>query len=198
MPVGEEKLKGRKIAVFDLEIKKPIESLEKGWNDHANMGISTLCLFDYSTGRYRVFDDASKEECLDILLQYEIVVGYNTVNFDWRVVNATWTIPLLKVRVSKDFDILREIWISKGLNPDKFVPQTHGGVKLDDVAAETIGMRKTLDGATAPKLYQQNRIAEVIDYCLEDVRIEKTLFEFVVQNSYVTRSGKNIPISFNL
>lgn len=193
-----DKLKGRKIAVFDLEIKKPIESLSRGWQSHDEMGISCLCLFDYSNGRYRVFDDKSQEQCLDILKNYDVVVGYNTVNFDWKVVNATWPSIVGSTRKSKDFDILREIWISKGLNPDKFVPQTHGGVKLDDVAYETIGMRKTLSGDLAPKLYQDSRFAEVVDYCLEDVRIEKTLFEFVVQNGYVTRNGIGIPIYFKL
>ncbi len=187
-------LSGKKIAVYDLEIKQPIESLVKGWNDHVNMGISCLCLFDYFTNRYRVFDDNSKLEALDILLTYDYIVGYNTVNFDYRVVTACWSIPQDKTRVSKDFDILREIWVSKGLNPDKFVPYTHGGVKLDDVAEETIHMKKTLDGATAPKYYQQGRLAEVIDYCLEDVRIEKTLFEFIIENGFVIRNNSRIII----
>ncbi len=191
-----KELEGRRIAVFDLEIKKPIDQCSKGWQSHNEMGISCLCLYDYYNSRYRVFDDNSKYNCIEILNTYEYVVGYNTVGFDWKVVNATWKFPLLiPTRISKDFDILREIWISKGLNPDVFNPVTHGRMKLDDVAFETIGMRKTLDGATAPQYYQQGRIAEVIDYCLEDVRIEKTLFEFVVAYGYVTRNGKNIPIS---
>ena len=187
-------LKGKKICIFDLEIKKPIEQCSKGWQSHNEMGVSCLCLFDYFTNRYRVFDDSSRLECLDILKLYDYVVGYNTVNFDWRVVNASWSIPFEKTRISKDFDILRELWISKGLDPDNFVGRTHGGVKLDDVARETINMQKTLDGATAPQYFQQGRIAEVIDYCLEDVRIEKTLFEFVVENGYVIRNGNRIPI----
>lgn len=192
----KEELAGKKIAVFDLEIKRTIESLEKGWQDHANMGISCLCLYDYANGRYRVFDDSSKLDCMAILNGYDLVVGYNTVGFDWKVINATWIFDL--PRTSKDFDILREIWKSKGLNPDKFVPQTHGGTKLDNVAWETIQLRKTLDGATAPKLYQQHRIAECIDYCIEDVRIEKTLFEFVVENGFVRNNGHEISIPFNL
>lgn len=192
-------LHGKKIAVFDLEIKRPIEMLSNGWNSHNEMGISCLCLYDYFTGRYRVFDDHSALDCLAIIKHYDLVVGYNTVNFDWKVVNSNWYKPTLDGgRTSKDFDILREIWISKGLNPDVFVGKTHGGVKLDDVAFETIGMRKTLDGALAPKLFQQGRIAECIDYCLEDVRIEKTLFEFVVANGHVVRNGQQIPIYFKL
>ena len=185
-------LHGKKIAVFDLEIKRTIESLEKGWNDHANMGISVLCLYDYFTGRYRVFDDKNKDECLQILHNYDLVAGFNTVKFDWQVVNKSW--PNGYTRIGKDFDVLREIWISKGLDPDNFNGRTHGGYKLDDVAFDTVGMKKTANGALAPIMFQEGRFADLVDYCIEDVRIERTLFEFVVQNGYVIRNGQQIPL----
>lgn len=187
---------GQRIAVFDLEIKNTIESLPNGWRDHDKMGISVLCLYDYVTGRYRVFDDATRAECVGILNDYDVVVGYNTVGFDWKVLDATWPRPAEVARDSRDFDVLRELWKSLGLDPDNFNPRTHGGYKLDDVAAETLGMRKSGDGALAPKLWQQGRIAELHDYCLEDVRIERTLFEFVARYGYVVRAGKRIPIKF--
>jgi hypothetical protein len=197
LPTSKVKqLEGRKIAVFDLEIKKRIEDCSKGWQSHDEMGISVLCLFDYATMRYRVFDDYNKDECLNILHNYDIVSGFNTVNFDWKVVNKSW--PNGYTRIGKDFDILREIWVSLGLNPDVFNPRTHGGYKLDDVAAETISMRKTANGALAPVMFQEGRYADLVDYCLEDVRIERTLFEFVVENGYVVRNGKQIPLKIEL
>jgi len=185
-------LHGKKIAVFDLEIKKRIEDCSKGWNSHDEMGISVLCLYDYLTGRYRVFDDANKDEALNILNNYDLVSGFNTVKFDWNVVNKSW--PNGYTRIGKDYDILREIWVSQGLDPDNFNGRTHGGYKLDDVAFDTIGMRKTANGALAPIMFQEGRFAELVDYCLEDVRIERTLFEFVVNNGYVIRNGQQISL----
>lgn len=181
-----------RIAVFDLEIKTPIEKCSQGWNSHNEMGISCLCLFDYYTNRFRVFDDRSQIECLEILNTYDYVVGFNTVNFDWKVVNATWKSKI--ERKSRDIDILREIWISLDLNPDVFNYKTHGGYKLDDVAWESIALRKTGDGAHAPILYQEGRFAELVDYCLEDVRIEKTLFEFAANIGYVVRNDQVIKL----
>lgn len=183
-----DKLKGRKIAVFDLEIKKPVDECVKGWSGHDEMGVSCLCLYDYLEGRYRVFDDNSKYRCIEILNTYEYVVGYNTINFDWKVILACWKFPLtIPSRISKDFDIYKEMCDSGG----------RGG-KLNQIAQETISMSKIGEGSEAPKLYQQSRFAEVVDYCLEDVRIEKTLFEFVVNNGYVIRNGQQIPIRFSL
>lgn len=185
---------GKKVAVFDAEIKKRIEDCSNGWRSHDEMGISVLVIFDYSTMRYRVFDDKNKDEAVHILNTYDLVVGFNTVGFDWKLIKATW--PTKAARVSKDYDILREIWIAQGLDPDHFDMKTHGGFKLDDVAFDTIGMRKTANGALAPVMFQAGQFAELTDYCLEDVRIERTLFEFAAEHGYVIRNGRVINLEF--
>lgn len=190
-------LAGRKIAVFDAEIKRPIDQCSKGWNSHDEMGVSCLVLFDYEVMRYRIFGDSNIEEALDILFSHDLVVGFNTVNFDWKLLRATYfsgcAARELKRR-SVDFDILREIWISLGLNPDVFNPKTHGRYKLDDVAHETIGLSKTGDGTKAPILFQEGKLYELIDYCVQDVKIEKELFEWVVENGFVIRNKQPIKI----
>ena len=191
-----EMFEGKKIAVFDLEIKEPIEECSRGWDSFDEMGVSVLVLFDYREMRYRVFADENILEALNILNQYDLVVGFNTVKFDWKVLNATYHYE--KSRASKDFDILREIWLSLGLNPDVFNPATHGGYSLDNVAYETIGLRKSGNGAYAPYLYQQGKWAELIDYCLQDVKIEKELFEFIVSNGYIIRYQNRLPVEFHL
>lgn len=189
-------LAGKRIAVFDAEIKKPIEQCSRGWRSHDEMGISVMVIFDYATMRYRVFDDKNHEEALFMLHDYDFVVGFNTVGFDWKLINATWKFGA--ERRSRDYDILREIWVAKGLNPNVFNPATHGGFKLDDVAGETINMRKTANGALAPIMYQNGEIAAVTDYCIEDVRIERTLFEHCVDHRYIIRNGEivqlNLPV----
>lgn len=183
---------GQKVAVFDAEIKKRIEDCSKGWQSHDEMGVSVLVIFDYLEMRYRVFDDKNAGEAVRILEEYNVVVGFNTVNFDQKLLRATWPDLYKGHRSSRDYDILRQIWIALKLNPDKFDPSTHGGYKLDDVAYETIGLRKTGDGAKAPVLFQEGRFAELCDYCVQDVKIERELFEFVARYGYVVRNGKRI------
>ncbi len=195
-----EMLAGQKIALFDAEIKESIENLPNGWKDHDKMGVSVLVLFDYETMRYRIFGDNNIDEALNILFNHDLVVGFNTVNFDWKLLKATYIAECAQrsiKRKSEDFDILREIWTNLGLDPDNFNGRTHGGFKLDDVAFETIGLRKTGDGAQAPILYQQGKLYDVIDYCIEDVRIERTLFEYIVENEFVVRHGRPIKVPFH-
>ncbi len=184
-------LEGKSIAVYDLEIKKEISECSKGWQSHDEMGISCLGAFDYKTGRYRIFDESNLPEFFRITKGY-LLVGFNTVNFDSKVISGTANIENW---ANGDFDILREIWISQGLDPDNFNMSTHGGYKLDDVAFDTIRLRKSGSGGHAPLLYKQGCIAELHDYCLEDVRIEKELFEFIVRFGYVIRNGKRIRLN---
>jgi DEAD/DEAH box helicase domain-containing protein len=186
-------LHGRKIAVFDIEIKKDPMSCTNKWDSHDEMGIAVLCLFDYSTMRYRLFDDKNGSEACEILNTYDLIVGFNTVKFDWKVLKATW--PYSGERYSSDYDILREIWRSKGLDPDHFNPRTHGGFKLDDVARETINMAKTGDGARAPYLFQEGKYADLHDYVLQDVNVERSLFEHVCQHGYIIRNEQLIRLT---
>jgi hypothetical protein len=183
---------GRRIAVFDLEIKTPIKDCTHGWQSHDEMGVSCMVVWDYAEMRCRVFDDLNISEAAKMLCNYDVVVGFNTVGFDWKVLRSTY--PEFQQpdpgRRSADYDILREIWISLRLDPDHFQPSTHGGYKLDDVAFETIGMRKSGDGAHAPELFQAGKYAELIDYCIQDVNIERQLFEFVAKHGYVVRNGR--------
>lgn len=180
-----------KIAVFDLEIKKTIAQCSRGWDSYDEMGVSILIIADYVTHRYRVFDEHNIKEGLDILCNYDLIVGFNSVNFDWRVLQATYKDLH---RVSGDYDILREIWVSLGLNPDVFDPNTHGGYKLDDVAFDTIHLRKSGNGADAPLLYQEGKYGELIDYCLNDVKVTKELFDFIRRYKYVVRGERRIPM----
>ncbi len=186
---------GKKIAVFDCEIKTPIEKCSRGWQSHDEMGVSVLVIFDYSTMRYRVFDDTNHNQAMQILDGYDLVVGFNTVGFDWKLLNATYP-PASGTfkRISQDYDILREIWISLGLDPDHFDSSTHGGYKLDDVAHETIGLSKSGNGAHAAILYQAGKWSELVDYCIQDVKVEKELFEFCAKYGYVIRNGRIIKV----
>ncbi len=181
-----------KPVIYDLEIKKaipggkdkePRQGIEycEGWEDHANMGIACLCAYDYHTGRYRVFTDKNQGEWMKLVANRDIVVGFNSMRFDQKVLEACWG-PDFWVESARQYDILREIWRAVGLDVDKFVFKTHGGYSLDAVADMNLGMKKTGHGALAPIQWQEGNIGAVIDYCLEDVRITRLLFNDIIRN----------------
>lgn len=171
--------------IYDLEIKKgplgrresPEPGIEycQGWTDHGGMGVSCLCAYDSLERRYRVFFEDNRAEFEDLATSRDLLVGFNSIRFDDKVLEAeSW------LRGGpKRYDILREIWISQGLDPDSF-GYHHNGFGLDACAtAEGLG-GKTGHGAQAPKDWQRGRYGSLVDYCLEDVRLTRNLFHLIL------------------
>ena len=178
--------------VYNIEIVKAVsdsngerqEGIEycDGWNDHANMGIAVICAYDYATGRYRVFTESNRDEFCALAHGVRLMVGFNNVRFDNKVIGPTWG---CKIDQQDCFDILAELWKADGLDPDNFVFQTHGGFGLDQCAFVNFGARNTGHGATAPVRWQQGKIGDVIDYCMEDVRLTKMLFDRICEQGFL-------------
>jgi len=177
-----------KALVYDIEIvnaipdrnSAPLPGIRycEGWHDHANMGVAVLCAYDYVEDRYRVFTEGNRGDFFDLASRRDLLVGFNTVKFDNKVLDKSWNIQLGH---AGQYDILREIWIAEGLNPDGF-SRAHGGFGLDAMAKTNIEgcSGKTGNGALAPVDWQLGKIGSVIDYCLEDVRLTKLLFDKIL------------------
>jgi len=178
--------------IFDCEIVKAIESRKepriegieycKGWRDFEGMGISVIGAYDYRTERYRAFTAAGNgggyDEFRGLVDEHDIVVGFNSIKFDNKLCAAhDITVP-----DEKSYDILREMWLAAGLDPDTFNPKTHGGFGLDGTAGANFKLNKTGHGGLAPVLWQRGCYGQVIDYCLEDVRLTKLLLDRILRS----------------
>ena len=183
--------------IYDLEIEKAIlskntprlESIDYcgGWNDYENMGISVVGVYDYATDRHRVFTDSNKEEFFLLLDSSDVLVGFNNIGFDNKVINACWG----NMPEDRCYDILKEIWAGVGLGPD-FNLDTHYGYNLDDVCLVNFGQhhQKSGNGAMAPVEWQRGRYGNVIDYCLNDVRLTKHLLDKIISDGYIRHPKK--------
>jgi hypothetical protein len=186
--------------VFDVEIKKailgrnetPIQGIEycEGWRDFVNMGVACICTFDTDTYLARAFVDDNLGDFQSYIRGKE-TGGFNTKRFD---------IPLLEecglaVDTTNHYDALEQIWLKCGLNPDKFVPATHGGWGLDAVMNATFGLHKTGHGAAAPVWWQHGEYGRVIDYCLNDAWLEAKLIMHMLNGRTVSAAGK-VPLKF--
>lgn len=176
----------KRLAVYDLEIKNNIEDIKGGWNNHADMGISCLGLYDYNEDRYLVYDDHTKEEFLERYFCNPTceLISFNGLKFDDNVVIQNWLkqseiFKAESFRKCGEYDILAEVW--KSLGSHNF----HKGVSLDALCQSTLHIAKPHSGEFAPTLYKQGRLGELVTYCLHDVWMTKRLFEFVRMHGYV-------------
>jgi len=171
------------VLIYDIEIKKAIPPKDAreiipgveycaGWQDHKNMGIACICAYDYQTDRYRVFTEANLPDFVKLVQERETLVGFNSIAFDNKVLGAATGFSYAGV----NYDSLREIWISLGLSPTFQYP-SHTGYGLDEMCRANFGTQKTGNGAMAPVYWQEGKYGEVIDYCLNDVKLTKQLFD---------------------
>jgi hypothetical protein len=190
--------------VYDIEIakaikgrgEKKVKGIEycKGWRDFEGMGIACLCAYDYDEERYRVFMEDNITEFLELANYTDIIVGFNSHNFDNQLILAEFGLKFN----DKTFDILREIWKSEGLDADIFNMSTHGGYGLDDMCRANFGRNKTGNGALAPIDFQQGRYGSVIDYCVSDVKLTKMLMDRILDKGFLASPkspGKSIIIN---
>lgn len=174
--------------IYDIEIvkaipdrKKPnIEGIEycEGWNDHASMGISVIGCYHVLTDRYRVFCQDNFEDFAELVRTRDVLVSFNGIGFDNKVLAHHMSASLFPE--AKCYDILRELWVADGLAPE-FAYPSHIGYGLDDVAYANFGLQKTGNGAMAPVDWQQGKIGQVIDYCLNDIKLTKRCLDRVRQ-----------------
>lgn len=189
-------MENESILIYDLEIKNAIlgrgESRKQGisycggWGDHKNMGVSVLTAFDYKEDRLKVFTDENKHEFKELVENTDVIVGFNQINFDNKVVRECWGID---IPVEKNFDILREIY--KALGGRK------AGYGLEPICKANLGTGKSGDGAMAPIWWQEGKIEKLTDYCIVDTEQTKRIFELIRTNKALV-DPKNPSRSFNI
>lgn len=183
--------------VVDVEIAHNIEETPGGWNATDKLGVAVACLWEYTTRRMRVYGPDDVPALRERLLQADRITSYNGLMFDcpvvWGVRKCDWKTghPIYDMILPKTNDLLRRIWVALGFNPDVWQAGM-GGAKLDDIASATIGASKIGNGADAPKWYQAGQIQRVVNYCADDVAIERDLSDFVHHYGYVIHNGKQL------
>lgn len=189
--------------IYDIEIAKAIQGRGEqrikgvdycgGWRDFENMGIACLCAYDYEADRYRVFMEDNITDFLMLADNAEFIIGFNSYNFDNRLIMAEFGVDF----GPKTFDILREIWLSEGLDADIFNMKTHAGYGLDQMCQVNFKTNKTGHGALAPVDFQQGRYGSVIDYCIQDIKLTKMLMDRILDKGFLVSPvslGKSIRI----
>ncbi|NEQ45596.1 MAG: hypothetical protein F6K00_19455 [Leptolyngbya sp. SIOISBB] len=176
--------------IYDCEIIKCIPDRDgtrfddyeycDGWSDHANMGISCVG-FAASNGDVCVCrwdDPGDKAWGLSLLNNADIIVGFNSRRFDDALMAANG------VAVSTAYDLLEQVRIAAYDSPD-WEDQPPGCSYALGAIGEANGFPKTGSGVLAPQLWQQGKHQEVIDYCLNDVKITKALLDLGLKGELI-------------
>ncbi len=156
----------RKI-VFDCETRNTFA--EVGSSKVTALDLSLLVIYDYTTEKYTTFMQEDLPKLWKILEETDLLIGYNSDHFDIPLLNKYYPGDLSQIR---SLDILTEIKESLGRR-----------IRLDDVAAGTLGTGKTGSGLDAITWWRNGEIEKIAKYCTQDVKVTKEVYEYALENS---------------
>lgn len=182
-------LRHRHFLVVDVETQKLVQEVG-GWDHVDKLGISVACAYDSKTDEFLAFRENELKKLID-LCEERLVVGYNIRGFDIPVMVPYGLNP-------KNLDVFDIMYDLEALTRQRFL-------KLEAVARGTLGAGKSADGLLAVEWWKAGEVQKIIDYCTQDVKVTRDVFQFGRQNGFVKiqRSAENdektvqVPVNWN-
>ncbi len=146
--------------VLDVETQDSFQAV--GAWDASKLHVSVAGLYSSTDDKYHTFLEDELNQAWAILEQADTIVGFNLFGFDYPVLQKYFAGVISKLPT---LDIMAEF------------KKAHGHrIKLDSLARENLGTGKSGDGLQAIRLWEQGKIDELKNYCLDDVKITRDLY----------------------
>lgn len=158
----------RKIT-FDIETSNQFSDV--GSSDASKLDISVVCLHDSETDSYHSFTQEQFGDLWKIIEHADMLIGFNSDHFDIPLLNKYYPGDLSHI---KSLDLLKEIHASLGRR-----------IKLDLIAEATLGYGKSAHGLEAIKWWRNGEVQKVIDYCIQDVKVTKEIYDYALKHGKV-------------
>src|SRR3990167_2417908 len=132
--------------------------------DFSNLEITIACIHDSETNQYSSYLKEELPKLWPILERADMLVGFNSDHFDLPILGKYYAGNFSSI---KSIDLLKEIKQSLGRR-----------LRLDSIAEATLGEKKSGNGLEAVRWWKEGKIEKVRQYCLDDVRITRELYEY--------------------
>jgi DEAD/DEAH box helicase domain-containing protein len=172
--------------ILDIETKQSFQDV--GGFNLDKLEVSVVVAYHYATESYEHYLEKDLPKLFRQMEGASRIIGFNSKGFDIPVLNNYYPGDLQQL---PQLDMLEEVRASLGHR-----------LKLDTIAAATLGTAKSAHGLLAVQWWKEGKIQEIIDYCRDDVKVTKDVYEFGLQNGYVlfderTGERKQANINFN-
>jgi len=161
--------------VLDIETKNTFADVGK--DNFDALEISLVGAYSYNQNKYFCFNENQLDEFAQLCQSANLLIGFSINRFDLPVLKKYLTFDLFNMA---NFDIL-----------DKIETITGQRVGLNALAKTNLGIGKTGHSLAAPHLYHKGQIEELKNYCLNDVKITKELYELALKQGYLLVPQKN-------
>ena len=175
-PAAQEKPKvSVRYGVLDLETQLSAGEVG-GWSAAHKMKVSVAVLYEAETEEFHVYEENRLPEMIEKLFTLELIVGFNLLRFDYKVLGAYTTRDL---HTLPTLDML-----------DKVKERLGYRLGLDHLAKATLGAKKSADGLMALQWWKEGKLQEIIQYCKQDVAVTRDLYLYGREQGHLLFTNK--------
>jgi DEAD/DEAH box helicase domain-containing protein len=189
--------------VFDIETQNFFTDENVGRDNFAALKISVVALYSYDKDKYFSFLETEIGEIMNMMRQAGRIVGFSSNRYDIPVLNLYFERynPKDSDYIDGKFDRV-DLWKKERIDLlDEIELATGSRISLDRLAEANLDFKKTHHSWEAISLYKEGKIDELRDYCINDVRITKELYDLWKNNRALLvpnrKTGENKKILFS-
>lgn len=151
---------------FDIESIS--NSVVRGHLDVNEQELTVVGVHDSETGLYKAYFKEDLPQLWPIIERVDMLIGFNSDTFDIPLLNRYYPGDLTHIR---SLDLLSEVQKVLGRR-----------IRLQSLAEATLGKGKKGDGLKAQDWWREGKKEKVAEYCLEDVRLTRALYDYAMKN----------------
>lgn len=178
--------------VFDIETQNFFTDPGVGRDNFAALRISVVCAYSYDQDKYFSFEEGQMDEAAKLFSGAGRIVGFSSNRYDIPVLNLYFQKlrgPVPNIWAMERIDLLEEIEAATG-----------NRVSLSRLADANLGVRKDHHGSEAIALYREGKMAELKEYCLNDVKLTKEIYDLYQKQHYLMvpdkTTGQDVKVEF--
>lgn len=135
-----------------------------GWQHKHLLGLGLAVTYDTRDTRYRVYTEETVDTLLASLRAADLVIGFNTQDFDYQVLQPWSDTPLGTLPT---LSLLDEVQQQLGFR-----------LSLSHLVRETLGMERPDDSLQTVRWYQEGNRERIIEQCRRDTDLVRQLVRY--------------------
>lgn len=166
--------------VFDIETKNTFADVGGQANIEA-LEASFVGVYSYKDNKYYSFFEHQFADLGRLLQRAGLLIGFSSNRFDVPVMkkyfdpeSKFYTGVNFNIYALERYDILEEIEETLGFR-----------VSLDLLAKTNLNVGKTSHGLEAIRFYKEGLLKELEEYCINDVKITKDLYDLIKKQGHL-------------
>ena len=177
--------------VFDIETQNFFTDPDVGWDNYAALKISVVGVYSYIEDRYYSYEEHEMDKLAELFSDARRIVGFSMNRYDIPVLNNYFQrlkgAP--KLWEMERVDLLEEIEMAMAQR-----------ISLDRLAGANLGLNKTHHNSEAGALYREGKLDELKEYCINDVKLTKELYDLYRKQNFLMvpskKTGEIVKVEF--